>query len=423
MRSASGTAVVHHTRKPSDAPASRCKVSSISGSGSGEGCQRNNRTHYPIRMTEMIVYQDQAVQLLQGDVMAVLKTLPDNYVQTVVTSPPYWGLRDYGTDGQIGLEKTPELYVAKMIEVFREVKRVLKDDGTLWLNLGDTYTTNIGGNRNGHDNTTWDHAVSESLRSNTIGTTRLRANAKEYGLKPKDLVGIPWRVAFALQADGWYLRSDIIWSKPNPMPESVTDRPTKAHEYLFLLAKSPKYYYDNDAIKEPMSLSSEERLTQPNLAQQQGSDRVQGKTNGAMKAVGTPRNDGTRWNENNGRGFLPKIDKQRGHGRRHDGFNDRWDAMEKADQCSGMRNKRTVWEIATQPYAEAHFATFPEALIEPCILAGAPIGGLVLDPFSGAGTTLLVSKKLNRTGIGIELNPEYCAITAKRLSVEPARLL
>ena len=202
-------------------------------------------------------------------------------------------------------------------------------------------------------------------------------------------------MAFALRADGWYLRSDIIWHKPNPMPESVTDRPTKAHEYLFLLTKSERYYYDWEAIKEPMSMSSVERLSQPNLENQEVSDRVPGKTNGNMKAVG-------------------KIDKQRGHGRRHAGFNDRWDAMEKEEQCSGMRNKRSVWTIATQPYSEAHFATFPPKLIEPCILAGCPSGGLVLDPFAGSGTTIQVAQQLGRQGVGIELNPAYITLSDTR---------
>ena len=322
----------------------------------------------------------------QGDCLTILRErfAPES-VQCCVTSPPYWGLRDYGVEGQLGLEATPELYVAKMVEVFREVKRVLKADGTLWLNLGDSYAgSGRGNNPNGKQ-----------------GTNKVTAFDPEYsgvvpsGLKPKDLVGIPWRVAFALQADGWYLRSDIIWHKPNPMPESVTDRCTKSHEYLFLLTKSERYYYDWEAIKEPMSMSSVERLSQPNLENQEVSDRVPGKTNGNMKAVG-------------------KIDKQRGHGRRHAGFNDRWDAMEKEEQCSGMRNKRSVWTIATQPYSEAHFATFPPKLIEPCILAGCPSGGLVLDPFAGSGTTIQVAQQLGRQGVGIELNPAYITLADTR---------
>ena len=298
----------------------------------------------------------------QGDCLQVLQSqFADESVQCCVTSPPYWGLRDYGVEGQLGLEATPELYVAKMVEVFREVKRVLKAHGTLWLNLGDSYAGNIGGNRNGHDNTTWSKAASEKKRSNAIGTERLRPNAKEYGLKSKDLVGIPWRVAFALQADGWYLRSDIIWHKPNPMPESVTDRCTKSHEYLFLLAKNERYFYDADAIAEPLE---------------------------------TPAH--APWNK--------KVDASR---------NDA-DQMQKVWGLSGTRNKRTVWTIATQPYSEAHFATFPPKLIEPCILAGCPSGGLVLDPFAGSGTTIQVAQQLGRRGVGIELNPAYITLADTR---------
>lgn len=326
--------------------------------------------------------------ILHGDALTVLRTqFADESVQCCVTSPPYWGLRDYGVEEQLGLEATPELYVAKMVEVFSEVRRVLKNDGTLWLNLGDSYAgSGRGNNPNGKQGTN----KGTSFDPENSGFVPI-------GLKPKDLVGIPWRVAFALQADGWYLRSDIIWSKPNPMPESVTDRPTKAHEYLFLMSKSERYYYDAAAIAEPASMSSMQRWNQ-DIESQIGSDRVPGKTNGTMKAVGGPH----------------KSDKQRGHGRRHAGFNDRWDAMEKTEQCSGMRNKRTVWEISTQPYAEAHFATFPQKLIEPCILAGAPVGGLVLDPFTGSGTTLMVAQQLGRQGVGIELNAEYIALAGRR---------
>ena len=314
-------------------------------------------------------------QIICGDVLAILRDrFKHESVQCCVTSPPYWGLRDYGVAGQLGLENTPEEYVAKMVEVFREVRRVLKADGTLWLNLGDTYTTNIGGNRNGHDNTTWDHAESESLRSNSIGTTRLRANAKEYGLKPKDLVGIPWRVAFALQSDGWYLRSDIIWAKPNPMPESVTDRPTKSHEYLFLLSKSEKYYYDAAAIAEPLQRPEE------------GERKTPARFGGADKWV--------------------EAQKQ---SRLHSG-------NEYLGTENGTRNKRSVWTVATQPYADAHFATFPPKLIEPCILAGAQAGSLVLDPFAGSGTTIMVAQQLGRHGVGIELNQDYIMMAERRIA-------
>ena len=346
-----------------------------------------------------------SVSILIGDVRDRLRELPDSSVHCVVTSPPYFGLRDYGMPGQIGLEETPQAFVATMTEVFREVRRVLRDDGTLWLNLGDSYCSAGGEHLGRSDNQSGVGAGSRQWREGAARadgevrgdhvSRRNRNGTSAPGLKAKDLIGIPWRVAFALQADGWYLRQDIIWSKPNPMPESVTDRCTKAHEYVFMLSKSARYFYDQDAIKEPMSMSSVERLAQ-NVDDQKGSHRVPGKTNGAMKAVG-------------------KIDKQRGHSRRHAGFSARWDAMEKAEQCSGMRNKRSVWEVATQPFGEAHFATFPPALIEPCVLAGCPNGGTVLDPFGGAGTTGLVADRLGRDAILIELNPEYANIAERRI--------
>ncbi len=329
-------------------------------------------------------------KIIQGDALTVLRDMPDESVNICVTSPPYWGLRDYGVSGQLGLEKTPEEYTAKMVETFREVRRVLRKDGTLWLNLGDSYASQPGQRvQNGKRDDVAGWKQETNVGSCTIGSRDVS------GLKPKDLIGIPWRVAFALQADGWWLRSDIIWHKPNPMPESVTDRPTKSHEYIFMLSKSARYYYDAEAIKEPGTESSITRLSQ-NVDAQVGSPRVPGKTNGNMKAVG-------------------KLDKQRGHGRRHAGFNDRWDALSREEQCALMRNKRSVWTVATQPFSEAHFATFPEALITPCILAGCPEGGLVLDPFMGAGTTALVSLKLGRKFIGIELSPEYIAMAEKRI--------
>lgn len=334
------------------------------------------------------------VTIRNGDCREVLRTMPDQSVHCCVTSPPYFGLRDYGHAGQIGLEATPDAFVAEMVAVFREVRRVLRDDGTLWLNLGDSYSTHAAGK------------VANPMAKSTLAGIKTQEVANESSrsqgqylkcpsLPEKNLIGIPWRVAFALQADGWYLRQDIIWSKPNPMPESVQDRCTKAHEYLFMLTKSARYHYDIEAIKEPMSLSSVARLSQ-DVDSQAGSDRVPGKTNGTMKAVG-------------------KTDKQRGHGRRHAGFNDRWDAMEREEQCSGLRNKRSVWSVATQPFSEAHFATFPPELIEPCIKAGCPQGGTVLDPFGGAGTTGLVADRLGRDAILIELNPEYAVMAQRRI--------
>ena len=328
-----------------------------------------------------------SVKILEGDCREMLKTLADQSVNCCVTSPPYFGLRDYGVADQIGLEKTPDEFVAQLVSVFREVRRVLRDDGTVWLNLGDSYA----GSGAGFGDTKTTNKGHNGSRE------RQKPIWQDTGLASKNMIGIPWRVAFALQADGWWLRQDIIWAKPNPMPESVTDRCTKSHEYIFMLTKSAKYFYDQEAIKEPMSMSSVERLSQANIENQNGSNRVPGKTNGNMKAVG-------------------KIDKQRGHGRRHAGFNDRWDALEKADQCSGMRNKRSVWTVATQPFKEAHFATFPPDLIEPCILAGCPKGGTVLDPFGGAGTTGLVADRNGRNAILIELNSTYATMAIERIN-------
>lgn len=358
------------------------------------------------------------ITLHQGDANDVLASLPEQSVHAVVTSPPYWGLRDYGVDGQLGLEPTPEEYVANMVEVFQGVWRVLRDDGTLWLNIGDSYAGSYGSGT----------SVQTNIGLTVDSFTRYQnvTGRGHYGLKPKDLVGIPWRLAFALQSDGWYLRSDIIWSKPNPMPESVTDRPTKAHEYLFLLTKKPRYYYDAEAIREP--------------AQEWG-ERDRG--NGKYKKAGLAN------------GLLAGQPAEAGH------------------------NKRTVWTIATQPYKEAHFATFPEKLVEPCIKAGTSEWGVcakcgapyerivdrepmritrsfraeemgeygrtrssgtmtkpaksttqgwrktckhiaaivpatVLDPFAGSGTALIVAKRMGRSSVGIELSPEYCDLIRQR---------
>ena len=316
--------------------------------------------------------------LHQGDARDVLLTLADESVQTVVTSPPYWGLRDYGVDGQIGLEPTPELYVENMVSIFREVRRVLRSDGTLWLNLGDSYAA--GGTGGASDKSRLNGGrgvgVSEKIKQ---GTTIPRTAPE--GFKPKDLVGIPWRLAFALQADGWYLRSDIIWSKPNPMPESVTDRPTKAHEYIFLLTKSAKYYYDAEAIREPQ--------------------RNMGRTQGVP----------TGWDTGPG-----------SHGSIHRNGRGNSKAPVPITKPVTNRNKRSVWEIPTQPYSEAHFATFPEALVRPCILAGTSEAGVVLDPFAGSGTTLAVATSLGRKSIGIELSDEYIEIARKRITKQTPAL-
>lgn len=338
----------------------------------------------------------------QGDVLEVLRTWPDNFVQTVVTSPPYWGLRDYGVEGQIGLEKTPEKYVAKIVAVFREVRRVLRIDGILWINLGDSFCSSGKG---GYDR---DRPGVSKNRGNNASDFHSAPNRMDLpGIKNKDLVGIPWMVAFALRADGWYLRSDIIWAKKNCMPESVTDRPTRSHEYIFLLAKFPKYFYDSDAIKEPAIYMEDDRKS---------------RATDNKKCAPTLKHNGIRPLYKDAKSYDGKNgDKQRGHGRRHAGFNARWDAMDKKEQCGAMRNKRSVWSVATHPFAEAHFATFPEKLIEPCILAGCPEKGLVLDPFMGAGTTALVSSRLNRNFIGIELNPRYIEMAEKRIRSELAQ--
>ena len=295
-------------------------------------------------------------QILQGDCRDLLKTLPDASVHCVVTSPPYFGLRDYGVDGQIGLEASPDAFVAELVAVFREVRRVLRDDGTLWLNLGDSYNSGASGGLGG---STLGGGQNNQRVSNRSGRGLVNA------LKPKDLIGAPWRVAFALQADGWYLRQDIIWHKPNPMPESVTDRCTKSHEYVFLMSKSARYFYDAAAIAE------------------------EGVIPAGTKAA---------------KGSVERFNTL--------GVNSRPPEYKIYD---GMRNARSVWTIATQPFREAHFATFPPDLAERCIKAGCPVGGTVLDPFGGAGTTGLVADRLQRSSILIELNPVYASMAKKRL--------
>jgi DNA modification methylase len=308
-------------------------------------------------------------QIQFGDCRTIMRQWAAEGVkaQTCVTSPPYFGLRDYGHDGQIGLEQTPEEYIAAMVEVFRCVRDVLADDGTVWLNIGDSYASYRDGK-----------ATPDTTRGNSSGTlvpkgsarNRMASTFHNSGVKHKDLIGIPWMLAFALRADGWYLRQDIIWHKPNPMPESVRDRCTKAHEYIFLLSKSQKYFFDSAAIKEPVAASTVSRLSQSTLADQSGSVRVPNKTNGNMKAVG-------------------RLD---------------------------IRNKRSVWTVNTKPYKGAHFATYPPALIEPCILAGSRLGDIVLDPFMGSGTTAAVAIQHGRQYIGCELNQEYGALQQERIS-------
>jgi len=365
--------------------------------------------------------------ILIGDVRKKLKELPDQSVNCCVTSPPYWGLRDYGTaswdggnskcdhqgrpieikaninrncgtgndvknaeareffkevcgkcgakrvDSQIGLEQTPDAFIAELVAVFREVKRVLRDDGTLWINIGDSYSGSGKGT-----------AGNLGKKHNERHLEHKTGGLVPDGTKPKDLVGIPWMLAFALRADGWYLRQDIIWHKPNPMPESVRDRCTKAHEYIFLLSKSPQYFYDDKAIQE-------DAKTAPGATWQER--KAAGATAGNV-IVGDGVRNGTQ-RVVHGKGVTSNLTRQ-----------------------DGKRNKRSVWTVTTRPFKGAHFATFPPALIEPCILAGCPEGGTVLDPFFGAGTTGLVAQRHNRKWIGCELNPEYAAIAQARIESE-----
>jgi DNA modification methylase len=381
--------------------------------------------------------------IFHGDARTVLTSIPDRTVQTCVTSPPYFGLRAYLPDGhpdkgyEMGLEPTPDAYVADMVALFREVRRVLRDDGTLWLNLGDSYSRSPlkgGSGPNGKHDTIPDYgAARKHLAENAkIGSSDGavgrgdRPGFRSGGLAEKQLLGIPWRVAFALQADGWYLRQDLIWHKPNPMPESVTDRCTKAHEYIFLMSKSPRYYFDQQAILEPCSINTHARLSQ-NVAAQIGSARANGGTRSArpMKAVGKlPGNKSHKFvmeYETGGNGqhrtaaglvkYAEKIRK----------MSDGWGVKNNASFDDAMaimpthRNPRSVWTVGSKPYKGAHFATFPPDLITPCILAGAPPGGLVLDPFLGSGTTAVVAAKHGRECWGIELNAEYIELAKERL--------
>lgn len=298
---------------------------------------------------------DPRYTIIQGDCVESMRSMDDRSVNCCITSPPYWALRDYGNDGQIGLESSPDQYVAAMVAVFAEVRRVLRDDGTLWLNLGDSYLGGGGGGGSG---------PKSAKQVSNAGSYHGSPPRLGSGLKPKNLIGIPWRVALALQADGWILRSDIIWHKPNPMPESVTDRPTRSHEYVFLMTKSARYFYDADAIAEQADPRNHRksrgiRRTPPGQAQQSG------------------------WRD----------------GRHHK-----------------TRNKRSVWTIPTRPYSGAHFATFPIKLIEPCVLAGCPVGGLILDPFGGSGTTAIVALNNQRRAVLCELSADYIAIAHERIA-------
>lgn len=310
-------------------------------------------------------------EIICGDSLAVLRELPSESVYVCVTSSPYYGLRDYGVDGQIGNEENPSVYVERLVEIFREVRRVLKKDGTLWLNIADSYA--------GSGKGVWSKHVSERPKSKQAyhvlsdNSDATMPNRFE-GIKPKDMIGIPWLLAFALRNDGWYLRSDVIWQKPNAMPEPVKDRPTKSYEHIFLLSKSPQYYYDAEAIMEPLQKSTVER------------NKRAVSTNGKY-AEGLPGQN------------MQGIFKPRSH-----------------TDAPPMRNKRDVWTVSTNSYkVDGHFAVYPERLIEPCILAGCPVGGIVLDPFFGSGTTGAVAKRLGREYIGIDLNSDYCQIAAERI--------
>jgi DNA modification methylase len=359
--------------------------------------------------------------IINTNCLTGLSELTSDSIDMCVTSPPYYGLRDYGHEDQLGLEETPEAYIENMVKVFRELKRVLKPEGTLWLNIGDSYA---GSGKGIGDNTgdKWKQSTHRGIRKGNLPKAKTFVN-----IKPKDLIGIPWMLAFALRADGWYLRQDIIWHKPNPMPESVTDRCTKAHEYIFLLSKSKKYYFDHEAIMEPIKDASIRRLIQ-DIEQQEGSSRVPGKSNGNMKAVrfGGNKygdNDDPKYKTKSGKGWMPKrkgdsqsdkIGLNGSNFKHHKNF-----LTADGELLHGsMANKRSVWTVTTKPFKEAHFATFPEDLISPCILSGCPEDGIVLDPFMGSGTTALVARKLNRNYIGFELNKEYIKIANRRMISE-----
>jgi DNA modification methylase len=423
------------------------------------------------------------VEIITGDCLDELPKLPAESAHCCVTSPPYWGLRDYGIAGRVwggepacnhswgesvavnatnhtdkrrwnhtrngrdeeqpvekrvgwkrqtigqgqfcqkcgawfgalGLEPTPDLYCEHILQIFAAVRGAMRPDATLWINIGDSYNAyNAAAGPGG-----W---AGQERRDNARPKLASGYGLRFKGLKPKDLVGIPWRIALALQADGWYLRQDIIWHKPNPMPESVTDRCTKAHEYIFLLSKSERYFFNQELIREPLSTASIDRLSQPSLNEQAGSYRVPGKTNGPMKAVARKPNGWS--NADNYHEADPRYKKRSGNKRRKPA-SDRGVPVDTNGQTNGAvagsvpwegvdRNKRSVWTVTTKPCKDAHFATFPPDLIKPCILAGCPEGGTVLDPFFGSGTTGIVASQCGCNCIGIELNPEYVKLAKRR---------
>ena len=325
-------------------------------------------------------------KIYQGDSLGVLKTLEENTIDCCVTSPPYYDLRDYGVDGQIGLEETPEKYIERLTEVFKEVHRVLKPNGTMWLNIGDSYAGNC--------------SVTSTGRCG-MGKPRERIDHRVFdGIKPKDLIGIPWMLAFSLRNAGWYLRQDIIWHKPNPMPESVTDRCTKSHEYIFLMSKSQKYYFDYEAIQEEAVTQADRRIGK-RVTYDGKREGEEGTGNRAFVSLRTKncQYDGQKPNTM--------------HLKRENGG---------ADEVYVVRNKRDVWSINVMPNKEAHFATYPPKLVSTCILAGCPEGGIVLDPFMGSGTTGIVANKLGRHYVGIELNPQYVEMAKRRIGLEESQI-
>lgn len=358
-----------------------------------------------------------------GDSLELARTLPDESIDCVVTSPPYFALRDYGVDGQIGAEKTPEEYINRLVELFREVRRALKPGGVLWVNIGDSYC----GTRDKGDYRDPKYPAGR----NAQGVSR---NAILEGYKQKDLIGVPWMLAFALRADGWYLRQDIIWSKPNPMPESVTDRCTKSHEYIFLLSKSKKYYFDSESIME--ACADQERTNYQSGSRTYGENKDRNDNDfGERSKVWKPRvkkghkfggnkygkNDDRHFNTYSGNDYVPRTKNVQYDGQRQNSFHLSREAGIPDEEYT-VRNKRDVWVVPVKPNREAHFATYPEELITPCVLAGCPEGGVVLDPFMGSGTTGIVARKLGRKYIGFELNPEYQKMATRRIFNEGENL-
>lgn len=335
-------------------------------------------------------YQDDCGVLYNCDVLEALPLIPSESVNLIVTSPPYWGLRDYGVDGQIGLEENFVEFLGKLVKTFEECKRILRPDGNLYINMGDSYS--------GSGKGAW--AKKDVQKAIYVPDTNGKQTSCRDFLPPKNLVGQPWRLAFALQDAGWYLREDIIWSKPNPMPESVADRCTRAHEYIFHFTKNPQYYYDAFSIKTDYAPKTATAWGNAKGKAADGSGKV--KAENFLGLISQPKD----W---------CKKDKQRGHSRTHAGLNERWDNMSRAGQPSMGANKRSVWTVATKPFKGAHFATFPPELIESVILAACPEGGVVYDPFHGAGTTAVVAEKHGRKWIGSELNTEYAALSIRRI--------